>query len=130
MPHERVMLSVNRTGTFRAMSCQFTKGQCGNERERQYSFEVRVEATNESLSPHGFVVDNQVLYEYFRRRYEEERVPVRSCEDVAQDAVDHFLGWFASGPKWRQRVKLRRIVVTVHGHTSSWITAEWTSRPE
>lgn len=119
-------LSVNRTGSFTVKSCQFTEEQCGNEKERKYSFEVRVEASNESLSPDGFVVDNQVLYEYFRERYEGRRDPVRSCETVAQEAVEYFLKWFSSGEPWRAAVKLKRIAVMVRGHESSFITAEWT----
>lgn len=117
-------LRINREGSFVAHPTANSESQCGKNGARYYRYFVSVEATNDKLTKEGFVMENLWVEQYFRERYEEQGETCRSCEDMAQEAVDHFISRFKNDDEL-EGVNLTRVLVRIHGSDVSFIEAEW-----
>lgn len=119
-----IILKINRHGTFKIAPEQDTMSQCGREAIREYGYHVTIEATDKKLTPEGFVMDNFLIFDYFRRVYVENKSPCLSCEKMALDCLDYFQGLFKIDPKLKE-IDVRRIYVKIQGTDVSFIEAEW-----
>lgn len=119
-----MLLRINREGEFITTPAQNTQDQCGRQGAVRFRYFVSIEASNKKLTADGYVMENMWVADYFRIQYEEKRVPVGSCERVAQKAVAFFLNLFATHPT-QKGVKPTRILVRIHGSDVSFIEAEW-----
>lgn len=129
MTHVPCRLRINREGDFKTRLGMFD-GQCGRQGTTDYRFFVSIEATNKKLNPEGFVMENQWVADYFEDTYtKDEELIVPSCEEIAQRAIDHFLGVFANHPH-QQGIELTRVLVRIHGSKFSFIEAEWKSEDQ
>lgn len=125
-----ITLRINREGEFTTLPAQETDNQCGKVGAQHYRYFVTIEASNKKLTEQGFVMENLWVDEYFQNRYVLGREKCASCEDMAQEAIKHFLGLFGrvcgqEGIEELQEVDLRRIYVRIHGSNVSFIEAEW-----
>lgn len=120
-----MLLRVNREGSFEVTAEQCTDNNCGSLERKNFRYEVMIEATNENLTPEGFVMENQWIDDWFRDTYEVKKLPCESCEIMAQKAVNHFLDMFNDASLPTSAVKVTKIVVRVHGASISFIEAEW-----
>lgn len=125
-----MLLRINREGEFVATRDQKTESQCGKVGAQHYRYFVTIEATNKKLTKEGFVMENMWVDEYFQDRYVNQQVECSSCEDMAQHAINHFLGLFGricgvEGNEELREVDLQRIMVRIHGSPVSYIEAEW-----
>jgi hypothetical protein len=124
MAQARILLRINREGSFSVSESAQTAHQCGKIAQSQYRYFCSIEATNERLTPEGFVMENMWVDEYFQATYNLETKEVPSCEKMAQDAIAHILHLFARQPDLRE-VDLRRILIRIHGSPVSFIEGEW-----
>lgn len=125
-----IALRINREGEFTTVPSQETESQCGKVGALHYRYFVSIEASNKKLTKEGFVMENLWVEEYFHNRYVRDRQACASCEDMAQEAVKHFLRLFGRicgepGEPELEGVDLRRILVRIHGSPVSFIEAEW-----
>lgn len=126
MNKPEIVLSINRFGEFDIEPSQFCGAQCGSNEMVHYSYKVRIEATNKKLiEPEMFVLDNEHVTAYFNKKYVEEKCTVRSCEIVAQDAIEYFLNLFVGDDAPHKDIDVRSIKVWVRGSEVSFITGEW-----
>lgn len=116
------MLRINREGSFEVTLEQRSQDQCGRVGVLRYKYFVTIEATNRTLTEQGFVMDNAICDLYFQERYGKRLEECPSCEQMVQDAIDHFKGIFE---KDTPEVELMRIMVRIHGSEVSYIEGEW-----
>lgn len=118
-----IHLRINREGSFALATGARGDNQCGKEGQLQYKYFCTIEATNKSLTKEGYVMENLWTDEYFQQTY--NGMPsAPSCEQMAQDAIKHFLNLFETHPELQQ-VDLRRIYIRIHGTPISFIEGEW-----
>ncbi len=126
----KILLSINRYGSFTILPSQFCGPQCGSTNMTDYEYRVKIEAYDTRLiEPEMFVLDNEHVTEYFDRKYLQERCEVRSCEVIAQDAISYFLSLFIGPRAIYGFIDIQRIKVWVRGSEVSFITGEW-KKPE
>lgn len=128
-----IVLQVNKHGKFEIDSEQFSGAQCGTRGKKEYNYEVMIEATDKSLSaPDMFMIENGIIKQYFDRTYVKEKAKCKSCEVMACDAIEFFRSLFiydgCKVPRF-PNVDVKRIVVLIRGHSSSFIKGEWVSKP-
>lgn len=122
-----MLLRVNRAGEFTVYASVAKPTRCGTMETMKYKYFVTIEATNESLTPEGYVMENSLCDSYFQKTYTNNpEANCESCESMAQDAVEHFLKAFKKNFDTYE-VQLRRIYVRIHGSDFSYIEAEWKS---
>lgn len=122
----KLLLSINRIGSFHIKPEQFCGPQCGSTAMTDYEYRVKIEAYDTRLiEPEMFVLNNEHVTEYFDKKYHQERCTVLSCEVIAQDAICYFLALFV-GPEAKYRfIDVQRIKVWIRGAEVSFITGEW-----
>lgn len=124
MEKAHILLRINREGSFAVSESAQTESQCGRVAQTQYRYFCSIEATNKKLTPEGFVMENLWADQYFQDTYNLETKEVPSCEEMAQRAIDHFLGLFQTVPEL-EGIDLTRILVRIHGSEVSFIEGEW-----
>lgn len=120
---ERIAVSINRIGKFKIKDDQFDVYQCGFKGTKEYTYEVSIEATDACLSePDMFVMENGIVAEYFKKKYEVDRERVRSCEMVSCQALRDLKKIIA---EQNPKADLQRITIIIRGTEVSFIKAEW-----
>lgn len=119
-------LSINREGMFTIpYSARRKEGQCGSEGATIYNYQVKITASNKSLTDAGYVMEIQYIDDYFQAEYTQNPNPEAvSCEDMAQRAVEFLVAKFYADEELAE-VDLRKIYVRVSGSPISFIEAEW-----
>lgn len=121
----RCKLRINREGEFEIPKGLAHSNQCGKIGQRNYRYFISIEATNECLTPEGYVMENAWCDDYFKNTYSGENgLPPDSCENMAMRAIDYFVNLFEHHEDLK-KVKLTRILVRIHGTSFSYIEAEW-----
>lgn len=110
-------LSLKRSGSFTALPEQMTVHACEGKDKREFRYEVEIVTKGQNLTPEGFILDTQVVMDYFREKYEGNREAVLSCELMAWFATTHF------GTILSNTDDLLRISVTISTHDESSFTA-------
>lgn len=122
-----ITLRINREGEFSVDTSQRSPQQCGKVGQQLYKYFCTIEATNKSLTPEGYVMENLWTDQYFQDTYGStagDMIPVPSCEQMAMEAVQYFRNLFKKHPDL-QKVDVQRIYVRIHGSPVSFIEAEW-----
>lgn len=121
-----MLVRVNREGSFEIQKDQLhMTANCGSSDRKNFRYEVMIEATNKHLTSDGFVMENGVIDEYFKNKYEVNKEPCKSCELIAMEALGNFLDMFNDASLPTAGVEVKRILVRIHGATVSFIEAEW-----
>ena len=84
-----------------------------------YHYKVEITATNESLSPEGFIIENSRVHSYFIEAYAKP-VPVMSCEKVAMKAAED-LGEMLKA----ENISVVSVKATITGSNGALLSAEW-----
>lgn len=111
-------LTLARSGKFTvsgdSIDAQF---QCGLPGQREFRYHVTIIASAACLTREGFVVNNQLIQQYFDDHYNAvtvlpscERMAVRACEDLAVLVGDG----------------VQKVEVTMDGTPQAGLTAFWT----
>lgn len=123
-----ILLQINRKGKFTIEPSQCSNIQCGREGEREFSYEVSIEATEKCLrEPEMFVLDNTIFKDYFDNKYMRDKDQCRSCEIVACDAIKYFRNLMLEENAPFGHVDIKKIVVIISGSEFSHIKGEWTN---
>lgn len=118
-------IQIHRAGDFTADQQMERGSKCGSDGLKKYGYEVWIRATNNFLlPPSNFIIDNNAIDAFFKQRYEHSPIVCRSCEDMAQEAVEAFLGMFSAGGEC-EGVDVNLIRVKISGTSYSDLTAEW-----
>lgn len=111
-------LTLARSGKFTvggdSINAQF---QCGLPGQREFRYHVTIIGSADCLTREGFVVNNQLIQQYFDWRFGTvtelpscERIAIRACEDLAVIIGDG----------------VQKIEVTLDGTPQAGLTAFWT----
>lgn len=126
MKKPKILLSVNRYGSFCIKPEQFHNSQCGTTEMTEYAYRVKIEAYDTRLiEPEMFVLDNEHVTAYFDKKYVEECCTVKSCEVIAQESINYFLSLFLGKDAMYKFIDVQRIKVWIRGAEVSFITGEW-----
>lgn len=110
-------LSMRRVGQFEVLWSDDDTTQCGPYGTRTLAYDVRIEATEKCLDSQGFIIDNNEIDSYFKRRYREVR-KFESCERIAMVACEELRKMLNGRP-------IRSIEVTIAGSKLARLTAKW-----
>lgn len=112
-------LRLEKQGTFTTSFIGSPEYKCGPEATTQFAYQLRIDATNESLSPEGFIIENGRLQAYFDNAYSRPQ-PVKSCERIAADACK------AIGERLiRERISVQAVRCSIAGTGQTMLTATW-----
>lgn len=84
IPERKVRYTVSVKGYFHVTPAQLLENHCGID-ARQVMYDVSITAP---LNARGFVVDVLQVHEFFKRTYEREYAPLKSCEETGHDAIE------------------------------------------
>lgn len=109
-------LMIERDGKFSVRYTERNDNQCGNLKADILLYNVKICVADTALDENGFIIDNMVIYNYFRDTFHEVAV-FQSCERIALQAMNYF----------RDMLKehLVSIEVTVSGVPEAKMTARW-----
>jgi hypothetical protein len=115
-------LSLEREGEFVPVNMVENNTRCGQLGHMLYRYIVRVEATDERLSPEGFVIENGRLHNYFLTRYcdVKKKFNAVSCERMAVKAA-HEIG----KTLLKEKISVTSVQVTIFGSNNARLTAIW-----
>lgn len=116
------LLVLERSGKFRASSMIPNRHKCGSMRSLVYTYAVRVEASSRHLTAEGFVLNNELIHEYFVGKFgvRAPRWNAVSCELMALTAASNLAALIQS-----QGVDCQRVEVSITGSNGARITARW-----
>lgn len=85
-------IELTRGGKFHATTMKDTPTKCGAMRNRSYAYAVRIEARDVHLSPEGFLLNNELVQEYFDTRFGHKapKWEAFSCENMARTAASEL----------------------------------------
>ena len=115
-------LVLSREGEFTPVNMKENPtDRCGQLGMKSYKYAVQVEATDEKLSPEGFVIENSRLHNYFLTRYCSGRPwNAISCERMA------LKGAMEIGTQLiKEGISVISVTCTVVGSNSAQIQATW-----
>jgi hypothetical protein len=114
-------LSLEREGEFEPVGMRENNHRCGPIGSMRYRYHVKIDATDESLSPEGFIIENGRVQEYFVSNYcSGKEWDALSCELMAaRAAVDLGLILVA------EDISVLRVTVTVFGSNNAKLMATW-----
>lgn len=117
-----IELYLQRSGRFNAKHMRNNAHKCGSMSSRIYSYTVKIRATDRVLTPEGFVMNNELVAEYFAERFGVHAAPwdAVSCENMARIAARE-IGERVCG----QGVDCQEVEVTITGSNGARITARW-----
>jgi len=123
-----MLLRLERSGRFNASGSMIPNARkCGSMRSKVYSYTVRIEATDSRLTVEGFVLNNEVVGDYFDRKYGRSapKWDAVSCELMALTAAKELADIICG-----QGVDCRKVLVTITGSNGARITASWEARSD
>lgn len=109
-------LQIERDGKFSVRYTERNDNQCGNLKADILLYNVKICVADTALDENGFIIDNMVIYNYFRETFHEVAV-FQSCERIALQAMQYFKDLIGS--------HLVSIEVTVSGVPEAKMTAKW-----
>lgn len=117
-----MLLTLEREGEFDAVNMVETQTKCGPLGLKHYRYAVKIEATDESLSPEGFVIENGRVHQYFINNYANprRRWPAISCEKMAIKAA-HTIGQQLQ----KEGISVTAVRCTIFGSNNARLTAVW-----
>jgi hypothetical protein len=121
-------LFLEREGRFNASRSMIPNNhKCGSMGSKIYSYAVRVEATDAKLTPEGFVLNNELIAEYFAKKFgaKAKKWDAVSCERMASTAARELFREVCNGGADCQCVE-----VSLTGSNGAKITAKWTVEDE
>ena len=80
-----MLINLERSGKFHAATMVPNPHKCAAMRTRTYQYHVRIEASDKTLTPEGFLINNERLQEYFDTRFGHKapKWDAISCEHMA-----------------------------------------------
>lgn len=121
-----MILRLERSGRFNAAKTMIpNRHKCGSMGSKVYSYTVRIEATDSTLTAEGFVLNNEIVGDYFHRKYgpQAPKWEAISCELMALTAAKELADIICS-----QGVDCRTVHVTIEGSNGATITASWEAK--
>lgn len=116
-------LCLEREGEFVPTGMIETSDRCGQIGLMKYQYAVRIEGTDESLSPEGFIIENSRVHNYFLSRYcGGKRFVAMSCEKMASKAAMDI-----GKTLIKEHISVKLVQVTITGSNNARLTAVWTS---
>lgn len=116
-------LTLKREGEFVPVNMKENQtDRCGQVGMPSYKYIVHVEATDDSLSKEGFVIENSRLHNYFLTRYCSgrpwnaiscERMAIKGAMEIGRTLI-------------KENISVTAVKVTVVGSNSAQIEAVWT----
>jgi len=114
-------LCLEREGEFDPVNMRENDNRCGKIGLMRYKYAVRIEATDENLSPEGFVIENSRVHNYFLTRYCSGKPYVAvSCERMATRAAMEIGRTLVT-----EGISVHTVQVTVTGSNNARLTAVW-----
>ena len=114
-------LCLEREGEFDPVNMRENMQRCGQLGLMRYKYAVRIEATDESLSKEGFVIENGRVHNYFLTRYCSGRPFVAvSCERMAMKAAMEIGRTLV-----KEGISVTCVQVTITGSNNARLTAVW-----
>jgi|SRR5277367_4527081 len=116
-----MILSLERDGEFDPVNMREQSNRCGHIGLMKYRYAVRIEATNESLSPEGFVIENGRIHNYFLTRYCSGRPwKAISCENMASKAAMEIGRTLV-----KEGISVIMVSCTIMGSNAARLSAVW-----
>src|SRR5258707_19106 len=114
-------VSLERGGRFRAVGMRPNAHKCAAMRTKIYPYQVRIDATDEKLTPEGYILDNALVQGYFDKRWGKDAGTWEavSCEVLAITAAKELCGMLM-----RQGVSVRKVLCRIRGSNGAWIEAD------
>lgn len=112
-----------RSGRFNASRTMVPNShKCGSMGSKVYAYKVEIEATDSRLTQEGFILNNEVVGEYFDNKYGRRAAKwdAVSCELMALTAAKELADIICG-----HRVDCRKVHVTIKGSNGATITASW-----
>lgn len=116
MANSGCVLQIERDGKFSVRYTERNDNQCGNLKADILLYNVKICVQESALDENGFIIDNMVIYNYFRDTFHEVAV-FQSCERIALQAMQYFRDMLGE--------HLISIEVTVSGVPEAKMTAKW-----
>jgi len=115
-------LTLEREGEFEPVNMVENSSRCGQLGLMHYRYFVRVEATDERLSPEGFVIENGRVHDYFLTRYCDPKKSFKamSCERMAVKAAMEIGRTLVE-----EEISVTSVQVTIFGSNNARLTAVW-----
>lgn len=110
-------LLMRRVGQFDVYWTHDNTTQCGQAGTERLAYDVRIEANDRCLDENGFIIDNNDIDGYFKRKYRRVR-KFESCEKIAMVACEEIRAMLGDKP-------FRSIEVTIAGSKMARLTAKW-----
>ena len=120
-------LSLEREGEFVPVNMVENNTRCGPIGHMHYKYAVRIEATDDSLSEEGFVIENSRIHNYFLTRYCDygRSFTAISCEKMAIKASMEIGRTLV-----KEKISVTKVIVTIFGSNNARLTATWTPDAE
>jgi hypothetical protein len=116
-----MILTLEREGEFETKGMVETQTKCGPLGLQKYSYAVKIEATDESLSPEGFIIENGRVHNYFITRYASGKgFAAVSCEEMARRAAMEIGKQLV-----KERISVTAVICTIKGSNNARLTAHW-----
>jgi hypothetical protein len=115
-----------RSGRFNATRTMIPNAhKCGSMGSKVYSYTVEIEATDSRLTAEGFILNNEVVGEYFEGKYGKHanKWEAVSCELMALTAAKELADIICS-----HGVDCRKVHVSIKGSNGAIITASWEAK--
>ena len=114
-------LCLEREGEFDPVNMRENMNRCGQLGLMHYKYHVKIEATDESLTKEGFVIENSRVHNYFLTRYCSGRpFTAVSCENMAIRAA-MTLGRTLV----KEGISVHTVTATITGSNNARLTAVW-----
>jgi hypothetical protein len=114
-------LCLEREGTFEPKNMREHDNRCGHVGLMLYNYAVRIDATDEKLSPEGFVIENGRVHNYFITRYCSGKPHVAvSCERMAVRAAMEIGRTLV-----KEGISVHTVTCTIEGSNKARLTAIW-----
>jgi hypothetical protein len=118
-----MLVSLERNGKFHAANMVATSCKCAAMRTKNYSYFVRINATDERLTREGFVMNNEEIQTYFDSKFGKLAPTWKgiSCERMALTAAKELCARLLS-----EQIDLHSVIVRIKGSNGAWIEATCT----
>lgn len=120
MKRQDLTLRLEREGSFAYNPSASDAGRCGTPKNLVLHYRVLLEVASDGLDRNGFIIDNNLVHDYFRHYESETRF--WSCEEIAMRACEHFA--------YRLH-RPTKIEVSISGNpNAAWLTSCWQAKSE
>lgn len=113
-----LLLMMEKAGKFKPAFTPNPASKCDLPEHDIYRFHCKVLATDEVLTPEGFILDNVKINEFFDTAY--NGLPQMSCERMAAHGA-RGIGTLLHG----MGISVRTVTVKIGGSNGAWLTAQW-----